>query len=197
MTAQMGYKGLQNSYFAYNDSWQPYTNLGYSYEDTFLLRMNAYTIETDFKKFRYGQHGQGLYLFVGAGATFVRTAVNPSLTVNRTENENTNNPYTVSTTENIPEWKQSSLFGTIQTGIGGNIRLTDQLYLDTGVKFRMQVGPGSNAFGEIDYSSNPSVTDKNNVDYKETFRPVVQHLTRVNAFRSYYLELYVKIGISL
>lgn len=197
MTAQLGYKGLQNSYFAYNESWQPFSNKGFAYEDTFLLRMNAFTIDADFKKYRYGSHGHGLYLFCGAGATFVRTAVNPSLTVHETENENTDNPYTISTRENLAVWKQTAVFGTIQAGIGGNIRITNRFYVDTGVKFRYQIGPGSNAFRDIDYSSDPSITDKNNVDYEETFRPVVQHLTRVNTFRSYYLELYVKIGFSL
>lgn len=197
MTLQLGYKGLQNSYFSYQDSWQPYSNLGYVYEDTFLLRMNAMTVEADFKKFRYGNHGHGLYLFCGAGFSFVRTKINPSLTVHEIENENTSNPYIISTRENLPEWKQTEIFGTIQTGIGGNIRLSDILYLDLGLKFKYQIGPGRRAFGEVDYSADPTSTDKGNFSYSEEFRPVVQQLTRINTFRSYYLELYVKIGLAL
>lgn len=197
MTAQLGFKGLQNSFFSYQESWQPFSNFGYVYEDTFLLRMNAMTIETDFKKFRYGQHGNGLYLFCGAGATFVRTNVNASLTVHETENENTLNPYTVSTRENLPTWKQTAVFGTVQAGIGGNIRLSKLLYLDLGLKLKYQIGPGRNAFGEVDYSADPNTTDKSGFSYSEEFAPVVQQLTRINALRSYYLELYVKIGLSL
>ncbi len=196
-TAQLGFKGLQNSTLVFKEEYNPYANMGYQYLDSFFFRMNAFTVEGNFKKFRYGGHEKGLYFSIGTGLTAVSNTILPEFTTIYTEDTNPDNPLVVTTTENRTTWNQKVINGFITGGIGGHVKIHSIAYLDLGIQTRIHFGAGKDAFRNSEYSSDPSVIDKSNYDYATEFRDIVKRMTRINCFRSYYLEAYVKIGFSI
>lgn len=196
-TAQIGFKGLQNSKLEIEEEWDPYSNYNYRYTDSFLFRMNALTVGTDFKKFRYGGHGKGLYLSIGAGMTFVGSKITPIFTTVKSETTNTSNAFVITTTETGNSWTQNSMTGSLSGGIGGHIHLFEAYYLDIGARATYHFLTNKDALRDLDYHSDPNKMDKDTYDYPSEFSGVVKSMARINSFRSYYLEVYVKIGLPL
>lgn len=194
--SQIGFKGLQNSSLIFKDLQQPYSNIEYEYLDTFALRMNAMTLETSFKKFRYGAHGKGLYLFAGAGMTFIRTQVYTSFTEVYRESTNPDNIFEEFTTTRIEPWSKMTVTGSISGGIGAQLSYRELGYVDFGCRMNYHINTNEDVYKSLDYNSNPDQTDKENYDYQTEFGSIINRMARTNALRSYFIEFYVKIGIT-
>lgn len=196
-TAQIGFKGLPNSILRFENEWNPYGNVTYTYIDSFLFRMNAATVEGTFKKFRYGSHGKGLYLFAGAGCTVVGTRVHPIFTSTYREHTVDNNALEIVTTEKREAWSQLVVNGSGRLGLGGQFKVMKSMYLDLGCQLNYHLVVGKKSIRDANYSSNPNTLDKDTYDYPTEFHEIVNYITRAATLRSYYFEIYAKIGLPL